>query len=94
MSEPDGDNFNNSDEKPDECQSCEFETEALTFWPNPGYGISKPVWLCQICSGSEAGHAVMYPTLDSSRANAVVLRQIAYVGNVLLEAIRANKSST
>ena len=70
--------------KPEECNSCAYETQELTFYdPRPG-NVEGP-WLCDLCAGTLAGSAAERP---EAYRDPVVLQTICYVGNVILDAIR------
>jgi hypothetical protein len=70
-------------DKPDECDSCNFETKNLAFYP--GEGRRKAVWLCGVCEHSYSGVAAMH---YGKYEYAITLKQIAYCTNMILEEIR------
>lgn len=58
-------------DKPDECESCLWETKDLTetdaYARTPGHGPFTPddqkewAWLCNVCRSTLAGNAHLYP---------------------------------
>lgn len=69
-------------ENPGECESCHYETPALTYCADR---ILRSIWLCDLCAGTLAGNAAKNPV---AYPHADVLRTICYVGNVILAEIR------
>ena len=65
------------------CDSCGFITETKKF---EDAAPEKTGYLCGICSNTPAGSAFFYPAnhLD----NADTLKMIAYVGNMILKAMK------
>lgn len=75
------------DEKPEECELCQFRTEELTWSAGSDYGtpaMQQGHWLCSLCYGSLAGNALRYP----QQYDRATLGVICYVGNAIIEAIR------
>jgi ribosomal protein L37AE/L43A len=72
-------------ENPGECESCHYETPALTYSADR---ILRSIWLCDLCAGTLAGNAAKNPV---AYPHADVLRTICYVGNVILAEIRRQK---
>jgi hypothetical protein len=77
--------------KPDECDSCHFETRALVKYDDRIAGLRDPskttAWLCALCAETLAGNAYRYP--DQYRESGNVMRTVCYVGNVILEALKS-----
>ena len=70
-----------SDEKPSECESCEFTTTALEFYRRAG----RPgAWFCEVCASTAAGSAFHYPT---HYPDADALRMLAWGINYLAQRI-------
>jgi len=72
-------------EKPECCQCCQFETEALTHYTQrPPFAFSY--WWCDLCAGSMASTMQRYPSYEhEARAVAGV---VCYVGNTILAALK------
>ncbi|HXN71609.1 MAG TPA: hypothetical protein VN861_03540 [Candidatus Acidoferrales bacterium] len=53
--------------KPDECESCHYDTDALTMYDHgmESNGVHKELWLCELCASSLAGNAARYYSLYS-----------------------------
>jgi hypothetical protein len=79
MSEP------QADRQPEECNSCSYETAALTRYDSMKTG-GEPRWLCQLCAGTLAANALEYPHHFTD--GGVILQTICYIGNAILDAIR------
>lgn len=88
-----------SAEKPDECDCCQFETSDLTDYGyardgRDGRAMSPEdmghKWLCDLCAGTMAGNAYEHPR-SFEPGTFVVLKTICYVGNAILRAIRESK---
>jgi len=81
-----------SEEKPGECDSCGFETEALQEYPRTeGFmgGPPAPYWACDVCASSMISRMVCnYPKDISSRD---ILRSIGMCTNMILAEIRKAK---
>jgi hypothetical protein len=85
------DKIDNSQEQPEECDCCQFKTEALK--PYEVFFASKAVqtthkWLCELCASTYAGNAYEYP--EQYPYQVATLRAMCYIGNVLLKAIQEN----
>ena len=87
-----------SNEKPEQCYCCGFETDKLTLYANmettlAGSGATRrdDFWYCDLCAGSAASNFSRYPTVAPSASE--VLRTICYVGNAIIAAITADKSN-
>lgn len=76
-----------TDEKPEECDCCGYETTALEFFDLPP---RRPQWLCALCSGSFASTAVDYP--HHFHDGGMTVKTICYVANVILDAIRKGQA--
>ena len=71
------------------CDSCGFKTEVKRYEDNfPGgrTGVQLEGDLCEICASTPAGSAFMFPA--NHLANADTLKMIAYVGNMILKAMK------
>lgn len=84
--------------KPDNCECCDFETEALKLYPQMdttigggGKTVNADFWWCDLCTGTIASVAHRYP---GSYPDANVLRSLCYIGNVLRKEIRSNAPHT
>ena len=76
-------------EKPEECQACYFETEALTEYRADdaiGQFEGRKKWLCDLCASTETGRILDYPRQFEGQAAA--MRTTCYVGNLILEALK------
>lgn len=90
--------IDNSDIKhrPEECQFCNFETEALRAyrvyrWLGSGIDTSTKEthkWLCLLCASTMAGSAQEYPEQYGNHANDF-LQAICFVGNVILSKLES-----
>lgn len=76
--------------KPEECESCHFETSALTMYEDR---LAKPdrreMWFCELCAGTMAG---IHARNGSYPDQGLTLQTICYVGNVILDTIRKRAS--
>lgn len=73
-------------DRPEECESCGYETTAIKAYPNTR-GLPQEEtwkWLCNLCAGTVAGNAYEYP---EQYDDASTLQTICYVGNAILDAI-------
>lgn len=75
-----------SDDKPEECYACGYETATLkpykrTLMRN---GQEGEMWFCEICASTPSGNAFEYP---AQYPEAATLKAIAYVGNMILAAL-------
>jgi len=75
-------------EKPDECDSCSFTTQELTIVEAP-YADNPTAWFCNVCYGSLAGNAYLYPSQYDQGA---VLRHVALCTNMVLQKLDQMKS--
>ena len=79
-----------NDDKPEYCDGCEFETPELTRFESQPYHNSRQKlevnWFCSLCASTAVSRAVDYPT---QFPHADVLKTICYVGNALIQEIRA-----
>lgn len=64
--------------KPEECESCGFETGELE---QHGDG-----WYCRLCAGTMASRESRYPSPNTN-----VLRAICFVGNAIIAEIRGKR---
>ncbi len=76
---------NESESQPEECNSCGYETAALTRYERTTRQ-GEPFWFCALCAGTIAGNAAEHPTHFEDAG--ATLQTICYVGNVILDAIR------
>ncbi len=74
--------------KPEICQSCAYETDRLKYYPF-ALRQEEGMWLCELCASTHAGNACEYPNQYPERKT---LATICYVGNVILAAIRKDKT--
>ena len=49
-------------EKPDHCECCYYDTEALTLSCENVSNMPR-LWLCDLCRGSLAGNVAIYKTV-------------------------------
>ena len=85
--------------KPDECDACGWETDALTemdaYGRTAGHGPFTPdsekqwAWLCSVCMRTASGTAHLYPR---SHDNAEVLSMLAWGINAILSALETGTS--
>lgn len=76
-------------EKPEECESCRFETSELTEYradDQIGRFEGRTKWVCDLCASTETSRILDYPRQFEGQAE--TMRTICYVGNVLLTALR------
>jgi predicted Zn-ribbon and HTH transcriptional regulator len=74
-------------EKPEECESCGYETERLTLYDSHN-GDNPLAWLCEVCASTYAGNAYHYPRQYENRH---IMQQISYCTNLILDTMgRAN----
>ena len=68
-----------------QCESCGFTTEVKRY-ENDLPSHPREGNMCEVCANTPAGNAFLYPAnhLD----NADTLKTIAYVGNMILKAIK------
>lgn len=72
-----------------ECDSCKYETELKEYRMNRFFPKEdRKKRLCHLCAATYAGNAYEYP---EQYPNASTLYAICYVGNVVLDAIKAKK---
>lgn len=74
--------------KPEECQSCYYPTEALTEYDaadSIGRFEGRKKWICNLCASTETGRIIDYPRQFEGQAE--TMRTICYIGNVLLAAL-------
>ncbi len=67
-------------DKPEECPSCSFKTTELKRYDG------DRVWLCDVCAGSLAGNAHLYPRQYESTST--ILKTMALMTNMLLAEIK------
>ena len=72
--------------KPDECESCNYETDALRWYEvmdltRQGFGH----WYCGLYAGTLTSHSVEYPRANEGQAE--MMRTICYVGNAIIAAV-------
>jgi mannose/fructose-specific phosphotransferase system component IIA len=77
-----------SQEKPEDCDACHYETDALTRYDDRIADV-KVLWLCDLCAGTPCGTAARWPRQYGEQAR--VLQTICYVGNALLEALDSKR---
>lgn len=83
---------NERTEKPEDCDSCHYETPRLTRYADRVAAISmggRVLWLCPLCAETLAGNAARWPEQYRDRGD--VLRTICYVGNVILDTLKSKK---
>lgn len=75
------------EEKPSECDCCQFETGELKSFEQRDYkeGTTDLAWLCTLCSKTFASNAKMYP--DQYKGQTETMSAICFVGNTLLKAV-------
>lgn len=76
-------------EKPEQCESCQFETDAIKAYRttrNFPRGPCPDKWLCDLCASTIAGNAHEYP--EQFPGTHDVVRTICFVGNAILAEIR------
>lgn len=80
----------NSKEKPEECECCEFETAELKAYENFSMSNTSTThkWLCKLCASTMAGVALEYPELHK---NGDILKAICHVGNAIIAEIRKSR---
>jgi hypothetical protein len=82
--------------KPEECDSCHFQTDDLKMYHDRIAGLRHPEkadgWLCELCASTLAGNAWRWPEQYGDSGN--TMRTVCYVGNVVLAAIRAASLSS
>lgn len=74
-------------EKPETCDSCDYETKKLKWYESPG-SQNVEAWLCEVCAGTLAGNAYHNPRQYD---NAPIMKQISYCTNLILDAIKTSK---
>lgn len=65
-------------EKPEYCDFCDVETEALTW-----YVAGEGGWLCLICASTPAGNVALHPGVHQ-QADVDVLKTLVRVGHMIL----------
>lgn len=68
-----------------ECHGCGYTTTVREYKRDGAKEGDKPMYLCELCAGTPCGNMVQYPTDDKR-----ILRTICYVGNRLLDEIKAS----
>ena len=86
--------------KSEECDSCGWETDALTetdaYARTPGHGPFTPdeektwAWLCEVCRSTPAGTAYLYPR---NYENHEVLSTTAWGINYLADKIDGGRDA-
>lgn len=75
-------------EKPDECEGCEYPTPDLTFYEGfkgaDGSDMQHNVWLCKFCEGTSSGQAAMAMRRNEHVDAHLITSTICYAANVLL----------
>lgn len=73
------------EDKPEECEFCEFNTADLKAYPNSPLRDQaySHTWLCLLCASTRAGNACEYPRLYEGETAA--LMTICFVGNTILK---------
>lgn len=77
-----------SNEKPNECECCNFETKALKAYDQrsaPGHPYPQK-WLCELCASSPAGTQFDFKQFNAP-GELHILQTICYVGNAIIAAI-------
>jgi hypothetical protein len=77
----------NRDERPEECEFCQYKTATLALCTDPIR--QPPKWLCELCRPTPAGIAAFYP----EQYDAKTLQAISYIGNVILTELRRTRTS-
>jgi hypothetical protein len=80
-------------EKPEECEGCEFATTNLTFYPARLCGddatiFERAAWLCELCEGTSSGSAATATRRNEHVDVHLITATICYVGNKILEELR------
>ncbi len=81
----------NSEEKPDECECCGFETEELIAYPFPFMFSDLDTthqWACAFCNDTRASHANAHP---ENYRDPQMLKAICYIGNAIIAEIRKGR---
>lgn len=68
-----------------ECEGCGYKTTLRGYQRDGAKPGDKRMQLCELCAGTPCGNMVEYPTDDKR-----ILRTICWVGNRLLDEIRAS----
>lgn len=83
-----------NEEKPAECDCCQFKTEQLVAYGTTRGSPKQPCpdkWLCDLCASTMTGTAHEYPEQYAEGNAYEVMRTICFVGNTVLAAIAASK---
>lgn len=85
-------------DKPEECDCCQFLTDALTEYDayarTAGHGPCTPehekarAWLCNVCASSYAGTCYSYPRNPGNYENMPMYAMIAHCTNMILQELR------
>ena len=82
-----------SEEIPEECYCCGYQTKKLTLFKNldtkiggGGKLIHDDFWYCDLCASTMASTSDRYLYEDAN-----IMKTICYVGNVILDAIKKRK---
>jgi hypothetical protein len=67
-----------------ECHGCKYSTTVRKYRRDGAKEGDPPILLCDLCANTPCGNMVEYPTEDK-----YILQAICYVGNRLLDEIRA-----
>ncbi len=73
-------------EKPEYCDFCDTETEALTRYQ----GRDDRLWLCDICASTPAGNVALHPMVHQS-ADVDVLKTVVRTTHMILNAIKEQR---
>ncbi len=79
---------NDPQERPDECESCGYETDLKAYSMCRSLPKSEYKWLCNLCAGTMAGNAYEYP---EQYENVPLFQTVCYVGNAILDAVKAQQ---
>ena len=81
--------------KPEGCDCCGFETDALKLFSNlsttigGGGGTRKEdFWYCDLCASTLASNFSRYP--NQTPSGTAVMQTVCHVGNVILAAMKAH----
>lgn len=83
------------------CSNCGYapslpglQLDLVSMPPRPGPTPPLPVALCFICRSTLAGRVTLYPGNSIARDHGPVLQTLAYLGNMLLDAIALRNGTT
>lgn len=76
------------DQKPDQCENCDWETPFLTSYTLPMTG--RLVWFCKVCLSSEMGNAMTSRMGDDGQR---ILRAMAWQTNYIVARMKENQET-